>query len=491
MELFQTLFSNVWAGFLVVLFFGGSIFVHELGHFLAARWRGMHVERFAIGFGPKIFSWRGKDGVEYCLCWLPLGGYVALPQLADMRAIEGETSAEVAKLPPPSYLSKVIVSAAGAVFNVIFAFLLACFIWIGGQEAPIDPQTNRIGVVLPEIESANGKMSPGPAFIAGLKQGDLVTAVDGKSVSSLSDIQSLIMLGSGRGPNGEPKVDLTVQRDSGETHIEVFPVFVSQEKIRDIGVELAGTVTINTVLDASPAMQAGLKPGDTITHLDGETVGYAGFVQRYLRTKQGAPVQVTIRRTDGVQTLLVTPRKMIDPETQLAVFRLGISLDASIPTHLVHIPPWTQIRSHALGFYRTLESLLSPKSDVGLSKMSGPIGIAKGLHSLARFDFRLVLWFTILINVNLAIFNLMPIPVLDGGHILFATIGKLRGRALPIDFIATTQSIFIVILFSMIIYVSFFDVRRIVRDNHYEKPAKAAPTEPQATPPATPAPATP
>jgi len=80
--------SNLWSVLLIAVFFGGSIFVHELGHFLAARRRGVVVERFSIGFGPKIFSWKGKDGVEYRLSWLPLGGYVSLPQLADMRGRE-------------------------------------------------------------------------------------------------------------------------------------------------------------------------------------------------------------------------------------------------------------------------------------------------------------------------------------------------------------------------------------------------------------------
>jgi regulator of sigma E protease len=182
---------------------------------------------------------------------------------------------------------------------------------------------------------------------------------------------------------------------------------------------------------------------------------------------------------------------MIDPESQTAVFRLGIILEPSIPMRLVHTPPWIQIEQHALTFWRTLVSLLSPRSDIGLSKMSGPIGIAKGLHTLAKLDFRLVLWFTVLINVNLAILNLLPIPVLDGGHILFATIGKLRGRALPIDFIATAQSIFIVLLFSMVIYVSFFDVRRWARDSRDEKPAAAAPPAPLPVPPAAPVPAAP
>jgi len=94
----------------------------------------------------------------------------------------------------------------------------------------------------------------------------------------------------------------------------------------------------------------------------------------------------------------------------------------------------------------------------------------------AQADIRLVLWFTILVNINLAVFNLLPIPVLDGGHMLFATIAKLRGRSLPANFIATTQSVFVVLLFSMIIYVSFFDVRRWARDAHPAAPPAASPS---------------
>ena len=102
-DLLQTLLTNLWVLFLVVVLFGGSIFVHELGHFLAARRRGAHVERFSIGFGPPIFSWRGKDGVEYRVSWFPLGGYVLLPQLADLGTLEGESRTDVSKLPSVGY----------------------------------------------------------------------------------------------------------------------------------------------------------------------------------------------------------------------------------------------------------------------------------------------------------------------------------------------------------------------------------------------------
>ena len=128
--------------------------------------------------------------------------------------------------------------------------------------------------------------------------------------------------------------------------------------------------------------------------------------------------------------------------------------------------------------FRTLVSLVHPQSDIGLSKVAGPVGIVRIFHSAAEAGIRAVLMFTILVNINLAIFNLLPIPVLDGGQMLFATIARLRGRALPANFIMATQSTFVVLLFSMIIYVSFFDVRRVVRDVQASKPAPAEQAEP-------------
>ena len=491
MDILQSLFSNVWSAFLVVLFLGGSIFVHELGHFLAARRRGVHVERFSIGFGPKLFAWRGRDGVEYRLSWLPLGGYVALPQLADMRGIEGESHIDTAKLPPPSYSTKILVFIAGAVFNVIFAFLLATVLWAIGQRVAEEEQTTRVGVVLPTMELPTGATVPGPAFTAGVRPGDVVLAVDGKKVSSFSEISYLVALGSGRGANNEPKADLTIQRDGQTLQLAVSPVRYGDELIRGIGIEPTAKVMIAEVIKGSAAETAGIVPGDQVLTVDGQPANYVSFLSEHLRKTGGKAVELQVQRGEEKKTLTVTPRQQVDPQTQATVYRVGVALREAVTLKLAHIPPWQQLKSHAIMTWRTLVSLISPRSDIGLSKMSGPIGIADRIHTFAQFDFRLVLAFVVLINVNLALFNLLPIPVLDGGHILFATIGRLRGRALPMDFIATTQSVFFVILFSMILYVSFFDVRRLVRENRPEKPAPAAPanTTPPPAPAATPAPA--
>jgi len=128
--------------------------------------------------------------------------------------------------------------------------------------------------------------------------------------------------------------------------------------------------------------------------------------------------------------------------------------------------------------YRVLGGLINPKSDLGIGHMSGPPGIARILYETAQVDIRLVIWITIIINVNLAIFNLLPIPVLDGGHMLFATIGKLRGRALPHSFVAAAQSTFIILLFSLLIYVSYKDIGRWFRDSQDERDYQTNTIEP-------------
>jgi regulator of sigma E protease len=144
---------------LLALFFGGSIFVHELGHFLAARWRKLKIERFSIGFGPKIFGWTGKDGVDYRVSWIPLGGYVALPQMGDNSAIEGETDEKAEKLPEISYADKMIVAVMGAVFNVIFAFGLACILFFTGVPVPEGSASTTVGYVQEEIVTNSNSLA--------------------------------------------------------------------------------------------------------------------------------------------------------------------------------------------------------------------------------------------------------------------------------------------------------------------------------------------
>ena len=476
MELFQSLLSNLWSVFLIVLFFGGSIFVHELGHFLLARWRGARVERFSIGFGPKIFSWHGKDGVEYRLSWLPLGGYVVLPQLADMRGIEGQATADAKVLPPLDYLSKMLILTAGVVCNLIFAFVLACLLWGLGQPVTEEEQSTRIGFVHPTVELPDGKEVPGPAQTAGLQTNDVIRQVDGQAVSAFSEIDYLVAIGAGRGSKAEPTVQLTIERNGQTQNLTIFPSYSGPEGMREIGVEPAVKATVNEVAKDSAAEAAGLKPGDILLQLDDQPVTYLGFVADYLKQNGGRALQVTYARDGQTRQATLQPRLTLDPATKKSAPRLGVMLRSATTDKMVHTPPWTQLQKQALSTWRTLLSLLNPHSDIGASKLSGPIGIGRVFWASTKSDypFRAAMWFTILVNVNLAFFNLLPLPVLDGGHMVFATIGRLRGKAMPASFVATAQSVFIVLLLSLVLYVSYFDLRRGPPDQSGDKPAPAA-----------------
>jgi regulator of sigma E protease len=153
-------------------------------------------------------------------------------------------------------------------------------------------------------------------------------------------------------------------------------------------------------------------------------------------------------------------------------------IEFSMGYTITHPSPIAQIEVPFAMTIRTVWGLINPRSDIGLSKVSGPLGIVHQFHMAAEAGLRTVLRLTILININLAILNLLPIPVLDGGQIVFATIGRLRGRSLPVNFIVTTQSVFVVLIFSLVVYISIFDVRRWSRDSqagHALTPVPAAP----------------
>jgi len=472
-DLLPSLLSNLWSILLVALFFGGSIFVHELGHFLAARRRGVLVERFSIGFGPAICSWRGKDGVEYRLSWFPLGGYVLLPQLADLGPAEGESTADVSRLPPVSYGTKMLVFVAGAAFNILFAFALACIIWALGQPVSSDMVSTRVGYVAPTLDLPDGQRVTSPAAAAGLRVGDVIRRVDGAAVKEWSDIQNSLVLGSGRSSNGDPEVVIDLERDGRPLQLKVTPRLAGEEKVRRVGIGPGFELIVQAVAAGSPAARAGFQAEDEILTLDGASMINDSAFRLALEASAGRESKATVRRAGAVRELTLAPREN-DKKSPF----IGLTLRTGYRT--VHVSPFTQLTDVARWTVRTLRSLVSPHSDIGLDKMSGPVGIARILHSAAEVGMRAVLMITILLNVNLAIFNLLPLPVLDGGQMVFATIARLRGRPLPANVIATAQSVFFVLLLSMIAYVTVFsDVPRIMREYRSESVAqpKAAPAK--------------
>lgn len=592
LDIFNSLFSNIWSIFLVIVFFTGSIFVHELGHFLAAKRRGLKVERFSIGFGPKIFGWT-KNGTEYRISLFPLGGYVALPQLADMGAIEGTSKLDTKSLPPISYTDKMIVSVMGAVFNLIFAFILALIIWVIGQPSSKEQLTNTVGYVSKTINIDAETIIPGPAYEAGIRPGDKILEVDGIKVNGFNDLQQYLITGTGRSESGKPMVNLTTERDGKIQTVTVYPSLIelnsmSKERMRYTGISPEQSLVIGETIKNSPAYFSKLEKGDVLVSANGTNLYSLKTLSDILEESPEHKVLLKINRdkklieiplqaektaytkplglltaltdqdeitslkflpnypkgvTDnlsdphtpstltifdqaldkhffnGIQegdTLLSindqTPKSLEDflnivnailPKQSVTLimgrksssstlqeysitftpknltsallpaktqYLIGIQLNPS--PLIIHVNPLTQFSNNISMTFRTLTSLLSSGSDLSVSNLMGPPGIIRVLHTFSLEDLRLLIWFVILLNINLAILNLMPIPVLDGGHMVFATIAKIRGKAIPYRLIAGIQSTFMILLFSLMLYVSFFDVRRWQGDQELDEKIK-------------------
>ena len=428
-------------------------------------------------------SWRGRDGVKYQIGWIPLGGYVLLPQLADLGPIEGKSETDVEKLPPVTYPTKIIVFAAGALFNVLFAFGLASIIWVIGQPENNDTASTSIGYVVPTIELPNGTKVTSPAVEADLRVGDVIKAIDGHPVTKFLDTYALIGLGSGMSADGRRQAIFSIQRDGRVFDVIVHPQLAGEESERRVGIAPGYELSILQVAPGSIAAKAGFHPDDVILSLDARPVLSPFTWQDVLEASVKRPVTAHIRRAGRVMALTIPARPHAKSGTTI-----GLALSTGYT--LTYPTPFAQIRDQVVMTYRTIWSLINPHSDIGLSKLSGPIGIVRIFHSAAEAGIRPVLMFTILLNMSLAIFNLLPLPVLDGGQMLFATISRLRGRALPINFIMAANSVFIVLLLSMVLYVSYFNIRSWAHDIKADRAAAAAAAAQEPAPAtSTPAPA--
>jgi regulator of sigma E protease len=475
-----------------LLALGFTIFIHELGHFLAARQRGLIIKRFSIGFGPKIFGWE-KDGVEYRISMFPFGGYVALPQLADMGRVEGqneehegkkltawddyneeedENEEELKEKSPPkiSYADKMIVSVMGAVFNILLAFSLSSVLWFFGYERRDGELTTKIGYIADTVERWNpiveqGETVTSPAKKAGLLPGDQVISVDGAPVEDFMDVQSRIVTGKLKTAQDRRLTRLTILRNNEQKDIEVFPEVFGTEEIRIIGIGPKETFFIKELQPDMPAVKAGLEEGDQLVSVDGNKIfSFAHLVDYLMKLEDGKEIALTVRKggEDGLeQTYNILPVEKDMQQGNIVTKRKLIGFSPRFKTITTYPNPLLLIVSRVKDMYHTLTGLVSPQSDVKLRNMSGPVGIVNNLSIFASIGFKKLLWFVVFINVNLAILNLLPIPVLDGGHMVFATIEKLRGKPLPLAFLERSQMLFVVLLFSFMLYVTFFDFQRL------------------------------
>jgi len=452
-----------------------SIFIHELGHFLAAKKRGLVADRFSIGFGPRLFGFQWK-GTDFRVSLLPLGGYVSLPQMADMGRIEGGDGDEAKDLPPISYADKIIVAVMGVIFNLIFAFALSLILWVVGREIVA---STRVYSVPEKIVNHEGIQVQGPAYEAGILEGDEIVSIDGKKIRNWVELNNVVMTGTQRDPSGRAVAKVEVLRNGKETKtLTVYPALIDVgiDSIRTIGVDPETNLVVSAVEKNMPALQAGLLPGDQLMALDGNRLQTSSYLKLYLDTHEGGTIDLSVLRNGEELVFSIEPQVAPGEKSARFGFTYGYQ---SIKRERIHLNPIEQIAAMFRTMQQTLTALISPKSDVTVGNMSGPIGIVHGLTSLARYSWIDLIWFLALININLAVLNSLPIPVLDGGHIVFATIQKLIGRPVPRKVMELSYTVCIVILLSFMIYVSYRDILRVGLDAGFiEDTPNAQPDKP-------------
>jgi regulator of sigma E protease len=439
----------------VVLLFNLLIVVHELGHFFAAKWRGLKVEKFAIWFGKPLWS-KTVGGVEYRLGSIPAGGFVAIPQLAPMEAIEGKTDEKGEDLPPARPLDKIIVAAAGPAASLGLAFLFACVVWFVGRPVSEAETTNQIGYVL----------EGGPAARAGLQAGDRILSVNGHPVKRINGMGRMgDSVAWNVAVSSSPVIPIRFERDGKEQVVEVEPVVQprngwGRKNLRQIQIIPAVTPMVARVFSNSPAEQAGLRSGDLVVAANDRPLLSQPALAEILNTTKGAPVKLTIRRGGADFPVTVTPRI---PEGEKQA-RIGIQWDERGVVALVHPGPLVQIKSSILTMWETISAVTDRRSEVGVQQLSGPVGIMRVYYLLFQnpMGWQLALWFSVVLNVNLAIMNLLPLPVLDGGHILLALIEWICGHPIHQKTLEVVQSAFAMLLIGAMLYISFFDVSDLV-----------------------------
>lgn len=449
----------------VLLLFNLLIFVHELGHFLAAKWRGLKVDRFAIWFGKPIWKKR-IGGVEYALGTIPAGGYVSLPQMATMEMIEGKTD-QSEPLPPISALDKIIVAFAGPLFSFLLAIAFAVVVWAVGRPVSTHDDSTVIGWVHPE----------GPAWKAGLRPGDKIVEIDGKPVTqfappSQDSVTWRIITSEG--------TNITVKylRDGQEHVASAAPYrrptkWYERKALRQILVAPSYPAIIYEIATNSPAAVAGLKPGDEVVALNGEKIYSAEPIWYAQETMTNGPVEsmrLTLRRGGAEFEKVITPEKPLQPAGSGP--SLGIlSWQGNTNITLVHPGPWEQIEASANQIFATIGTIIAPKSDVGVQQLGGAVMIIRLYTNLFKSEhgWRQVLWFSVILNVNLALLNLLPFPVLDGGHITLAFIEAVRRRPVSGRILQYLQSFCAVVLIGFMIFIAFFDTGDWVRSARAER----------------------
>jgi regulator of sigma E protease len=463
-EPFETLMNFLTEIVAFVVAIGVLVVVHEFGHFSVARLCGVKVLRFSVGFGKPLVRWVSKKtGTEWTIAALPLGGYV---KMLDERESEGRIPE--ADLPHAfnrqPVFKRIAIVAAGPVANFILAIVLFAGVFAGGVSEPA-------AILAP----------PSPntlAAKAGFEGGETIVSMrdpaggsgETQAVRSWSDLRWKLLDAS----FDHRRVVLTAKTNDGTFD---YPVTVGNVDDQDLDQDFmdklgfepgGGTLLVAGVEAGSAAQKSGLQAGDALLTLDGKKIDsgmkFVNFVQGHV----GQPITLTVERNGAVRTVQVVPDLRHDEQTNRDVGRIGASLATHTPSVDVRYGP---IESLQLGVNRTWDiSMYSLRmfgrmitGEASLKNLSGPVTIADYAGKSARLGLSAFLSFLALVSISLGVLNLLPIPVLDGGHLLYYLVEAATGKAVSDRLQLVLQRAGLVCIVALSMIALFNDLARLIR----------------------------
>lgn len=439
-------------GFKIFAFLVGLavlIFVHELGHFLAARKCGVIVEKFSIGFGKKLFGFTSQ-GTEFIVAAIPLGGYVKMKgeELGEETSEEGSFSAA-----PPQH--RLLIAFAGPAFNILFALAIYVFVYMIGVET--------IGPVIGTVKENS------PALEAGLQTGDKIISVNNNPIRFWSQLQKKVYHSPGE------KLDFQIERlNKGIINLEIIPtteeiknLFGDTEQVGLIGITpLANTITY--IKKESAAEKAGLQLNDRIIAVQNINIFGWSDLRPAAVDKPGELLTFKIQRNDTeiLIPLTPTPKTIKGPDgNDLKIGEIGIGMSG-----LMVLEQYGLIGSVSRAIKETWEmtSLIAISvqkmlfGSIPADQIGGPILIFQIYGEQAEQGFNEFIRLTALLSINLGLINLLPIPILDGGHILFFLIEIIKGRPVTEKNRELAQQVGFFMLISLMVFAFYNDIMRVI-----------------------------
>jgi regulator of sigma E protease len=434
------------------------VFIHELGHYSVARWCGVKVLRFSIGFGKPLLTWRvGPDRTEWSLSPIPLGGYV---KMLDERE-EGQVDPAEAHraFNRQSLAKRSAIVIAGPAANFLLAILLYGVLGMAGLQEPAPV----LGA--PPAGTA--------ASAAGIADGDRVIAIDGSAVDTFNELRLRMI----NGIVEKRPIELRVSGSGGERTVSLDTRALPEGELerdftRTLGLELRpGAVQVGNVVGGSAAAAAGIQAGDEIVSIDGQPIRRARALLDTVRSSPDNPQELIVRRGRAEIGLQVTPR----PENEavsgqagsVRIGKIGAALQQRVEMVTVDLGP---VDALVHGTQKTWEMsvfslrMLGKMATGALSwkNLSGPVAIADFAGQSVKIGWFAYVGFLALISVSLGVLNLLPVPVLDGGHLVYYALEAIKGRPLSERFMQVTQKVGLAMVAGLMIVALFNDLSRLL-----------------------------